>query len=518
MSGQVERRGNERQKPSRFERGDDVVVMKFGGTSVEDAPAIRRLIGIVRDSIVRDSIVRNSVDRHSNVPSSIVRSRAAARPVLVVSALAGVTDHLLESGAAAAKGHLGSALATVRDIYVRHEQLADSLVDDSAYSALDRELRGEFRALESLLHDLDSSRQLDLKAQDYLLGFGECFSSRLVKEALCDAGIQAAHVDARACIVTDARHGQANPEWDATELRLQEALSPILELGQLPVLGGFIASTVDGVPTTLGRGGSDYSAAIVGAALCAARVEIWTDVDGIMTTDPKLCSDARVIRKISFDEAAEFAHFGAKVLHPATLAPAMRENIPVYVLNSRRPEGEGTEIVARARTGDVVSGITAKRNVAAIEIQSADTVDSELLRTVYAVFDRHACSVDVMATSLERISLLVESTAALPAITAELRGAAQGVAEVRWENHKALVCLVGENIRRQPEVASRVFAAVSDMDVRVICQGASDRTISFLVEESKVEESVQRLHGIFFPQPESAPDWGGSSSAFCQAG
>ena len=518
MSGQVERRGNERQKPSRFERGDDVVVMKFGGTSVEDAPAIRRLIGIVRDSIVRDSIVRNSVDRHSNVPSSIVRSRAAARPVLVVSALAGVTDHLLESGAAAAKGHLGSALATVRDIYVRHEQLADSLVDDSAYSALDRELRGEFRALESLLHDLDSSRQLDLKAQDYLLGFGECFSSRLVKEALCDAGIQAAHVDARACIVTDARHGQANPEWDATELRLQEALSPLLELGQLPVLGGFIASTVDGVPTTLGRGGSDYSAAIVGAALCAARVEIWTDVDGIMTTDPKLCSDARVIRKISFDEAAEFAHFGAKVLHPATLAPAMRENIPVYVLNSRRPEGEGTEIVARARTGDVVSGITAKRNVAAIEIQSADTVDSELLRTVYAVFDRHACSVDVMATSLERISLLVESTAALPAITAELRGAAQGVAEVRWENHKALVCLVGENIRRQPEVASRVFAAVSDMDVRVICQGASDRTISFLVEESKVEESVQRLHGIFFPQPESAPDWGGSSSAFCQAG
>ena len=518
MSGQVERRGNERQKPSRFERGDDVVVMKFGGTSVEDAPAIRRLIGIVRDSIVRDSIVRNSVDRHSNVPSSIVRSRAAARPVLVVSALAGVTDHLLESGAAAAKGHLGSALATVRDIYVRHEQLADSLVDDSAYSALDRELRGEFRALESLLHDLDSSRQLDLKAQDYLLGFGECFSSRLVKEALCDAGIQAAHVDARACIVTDARHGQANPEWDATELRLQEALSPLLELGQLPVLGGFIASTVDGVPTTLGRGGSDYSAAIVGAALCAARVEIWTDVDGIMTTDPKLCSDARVIRKISFDEAAEFAHFGAKVLHPATLAPAMRENIPVYVLNSRRPEGEGTEIVARARTGDVVSGITAKRNVAAIEIQSADTVDSELLRTVYAVFDRHACSVDVMATSLERISLLVESTAALPAITAELRGAAQGVAEVRWENHKALVCLVGENIRRQPEVASRVFAAVSDMDVRVICQGASDRTISFLVEESRVEESVQRLHGIFFPQPESAPDWGGSSSAFCQAG
>ncbi len=476
------------QRQSRFERGDDVVVMKFGGTSVEDAAAIRRLIGIVQ-------------------------SRVGAQPVVVVSALARVTDQLLDAGKAAAQGHLGSALATVRNIYVRHEELADSLVDGSAYSTLDRELRGDFRALEALLHDLESSRQLDLKAQDQLLGFGECFSSRLVKEALCESGVNAAHVDARTCIVTDARHGQASPVWDVTEQRLQETVSPLLERGQVPVLGGFIASTCDGVPTTLGRGGSDFSAAIVGAALCAARVEIWTDVDGIMTTDPKLCSDARVIRKMSFDEAAELAHFGAKVLHPATLAPAMRENIPVYVLNSKRPEGEGTEIVARAKTGNVVSAITAKRKVAAVEIETAQAVDSELLRAVYAVFDRHSCSVDVMATSLGRISLLVGSTAGLPAIAADL----QGVAEVRWQNHKALVCLVGENIRQQPDVASRVFAAVSDLDVRVVCQGASDRTISFLVEESKVEESVQRLHAIFFSQPEPARDWGGISSAFCQA-
>ena len=422
MSGEI----SEQQRQSRFERSDDVVVMKFGGTSVEDAAAIRRLIGIVQ-------------------------SRLGSQPVVVVSALARVTDQLLDAGNAAATGHLGSALATVRDIYVRHEQLADSLVDGSAYSALDHELRGEFRALESLLHDLECSRKLDLRSQDHLLGFGECFSSRLVKEALCQAGVKAAHVDARTCIVTDARHGQATPVWEETEQRLQETVSPLLECGEVPVLGGFIASTCDGVPTTLGRGGSDFSAAIVGAALCASRVEIWTDVDGIMTTDPKLCSDARVIRKMSFDEAAELAHFGAKVLHPATLAPAMRENIPVYVLNSKRPEGEGTEIVARVKSGNVVSAITAKREVASVEIESASGVDSELLRAVYAMFDRHSCSVDVMATSLGRMSLLVGSTTALPAIAAEL----QGVAEVRWENHKALVCLVGENIRRQPDVASR---------------------------------------------------------------
>ena len=201
------------QRQSRFERGDDVVVMKFGGTSVEDAAAIRRLIGIVQ-------------------------SRVGAQPVVVVSALARVTDQLLDAGKAAAQGHLGSALATVRNIYVRHEELADSLVDGSAYSTLDRELRGDFRALEALLHDLESSRQLDLKAQDQLLGFGECFSSRLVKEALCESGVNAAHVDARTCIVTDARHGQASPVWDVTEQRLQETVSPLLERGQVPVLGG----------------------------------------------------------------------------------------------------------------------------------------------------------------------------------------------------------------------------------------------------------------------------------------
>jgi aspartate kinase len=331
---------------------------------------------------------------------------------------------------------------------------------------------------------------------------------------LCQAGIKAAHVDAQACIVTDARLAGAGPVWDVTEQRLQENVIPLLESGRVPVLGGFIASTGDGVPTTLARGGSDFSAAIVAAALCASRLEIWTDVDGIMTADPKVCADARVIRKMSFDEAAEVAHFGAKVLHPATLAPAMRENIPVHVLNSRRPEGEGTEILARAKTGNLVSAITAKRKVAVVEIESAGGVDSEFLRAVSAVFDRHSCAVDLMALSLGRMSLLVDSAAPLPAIASDLRE----VAEVRWENHGALVCLVGESIRRHPDVASRVFAAVSDMDVRVICQGASDRTISFLVEESNVEESVQRLHGVFFPQPEPARDWGGINSAFCQAG
>jgi len=478
------------QRQSRFEQSDDAVVMKFGGTSVENAAAIRRLIGIVQ-------------------------SRADERRVVVVSALAKVTDQLLEAGNAAAQGRLGSALAVARDLYVRHEAVADELISGAAGRGLEQDLRAEYRGLESLLHDLDQSRKLDLQLQDRLLGFGERLSSPLVTRALREAGVDAVHVDAQKYIVTDSRHGQGSPLWDLTDQNLQDALSPLLETDQVPVLGGFIASTCEGVPTTLGRGGSDFTASIVGAALAATRIEIWTDVDGIMTTDPKLCAEARVIRKISFDEAAELAQFGAKVLHPATLAPAMRENIPVHVLNSRHPEGEGTEIGTRSRSGNTVSAITAKRNVAAVEIESARGLNSDVLRDVYAAFDRRSCPVDVMAASLGRLWLLAGSTAALPRIAADLRE----VANVRWENHKALVCLVGENIRRQPDVASRAFAAVSDMDVRVMCQGASDRTLSFLVDESRVEESVRRLHGVFFPAPrEAVRDWGGLSAAFCEVG
>lgn len=479
---------NRPQRQSRFESSNEVVVMKFGGTSVEDTAAVRRLIGIVQ-------------------------SRLDAQPVVVVSALARVTNQLLEAGRAAVDGRFGLALDIVRAIYVRHERLSDDLVEGPAQRALDAELRAEFQRLESLLHNLDASRKLDLPAQDRLLGFGECLSSKLLTAALSAAGITAGHVDARTCILTDSQYGEASPLWDATNERIQEVLTPLLESGVVPILGGFIASDEGGVPTTLGRGGSDLTATIVGAALGAWRIEIWTDVDGIMTADPKLCPEARVIRKMSFDEAAELARLGAKVLHPATLVPAIRENIPVHVLNSRRPEGEGTEITARPRSGDAVRAVTAKRRVAAVEIESIHAIGSQLLDDVYAAFDRHACPVEVMAVSPGRISLLVGFSENLPAIAMELKDAAR----VRWENHKALVCVVGESIRRQPELASRAFASVSELQV-CVCQGVSDRTLSFLVEESRVEEAVQRLHAVFFAPAEISRDWGGISSAYCQAG
>ncbi len=477
------------QRHSRFEEGEDLVVMKFGGTSVEDAAAIRRLIGIVE-------------------------GRPSAQQVIVVSALSKVTDQLLEAGKAAAQGHLGCALAIVRSIYVRHEQLSDSVVEGSADGTLDRVLRTEFQALEDLLHEIENEGQLTLKMQDRLLGYGECFSSQLITDALRHAGLEAVYVDARNCIITDARHGQANPNWNVTNERIQESVGHQLDAGRIPVLGGFIASTLEGIPTTLGRGGSDFSAAILGAALHACRVEIWTDVDGVMTADPKLCPDARVIHKMTFDEAAELAHFGAKVLHPATLAPAMKENIPVYVLNSRRPEGTGTKIRADSNTGGEVSAITAKRNVSAVEIESLRGIDSATLDAVFAAFEQHACSVEIMSTSMGRMHLLVGPNADLPMIAAQLNG----TAKVEWESQRAFVCVVGGEIRRRADVASKAFAAVADLNARVLCQTVSDRAISFLVDDSRVEETVQRLHGLFFPKGDTGRDWGGLSAAFCQAG
>ncbi len=320
-------------------------------------------------------------------------------------------------------------------------------------------------------------------------------------------------VDAKECVITDAAHTRATPLWKETNQRLECLVGPLLGVGRIPVLGGFAGSTRDGVPTTLGRGGSDFSAAIVGAGLHAAKIEIWTDVDGVMTTDPDLCTEAQLVARMSFDEAAELAYFGAKVLHPSTLSPARRQNIPVSVLNSRNPEGTGTEISAHSHDEGRVKALSVKRGVAVVDVEPVRWLAPELLREVCEVFEHHQHTLDLLSASRGSLSLLVTSTTSLPAIAEELKG----LANVRWENHKALVCLVGEKIRRRPEVASQVFRAIADIDMRMLCQGASERNISFLVDESRAEESIKRLHKVFFSS-ESKPEPRANHYALCQSG
>jgi aspartate kinase len=284
-----------------------------------------------------------------------------------------------------------------------------------------------------------------------------------------------------------------------TRDKSKKKIVPLLSKKKIPVMGGFIAATADGVPTTLGRGGSDYSAAIIGAALDADRIEIWTDVEGMMTTDPRLCPDAKTIKQISFNEAAELAYFGAKVLHPATLLPAIHKNIPVYVLNSRNLKSTGTEITAHApRSRDVFRAITAKTGVSIVNVvASRGIMVHGFLRTVFEAMDRYSTSVDIVAISEVSMSFTMESKRLPKALLAEL----EEIADVTCDDKQAIICLVGEDIHGKPGIAASVFntIAAADVNIRMISQGASELNISFVIRESDVPKAVQHLHAQFFP-------------------
>ena len=481
----MEREGCEQQGSG---SGLEITVMKFGGTSLEDAAAVRRAIQIVK--------------------------RSSCLPVVVASALAQVTDQLLEAAKAAAQAQLPCALDTIGQMESRHLLLGRELVDGASYAALHEQLSADFELLRELARSIASTGELSPRIQDYFLGLGESLASKIVHAALVAAGLNAACVDAWSCIVTDAAHTQATPLWDETNQRLRSSLVPLLQQDRIPVLGGFIGATRDGIPTTLGRGGSDFSAAIVGAALGASHIEIWTDVDGIQTADPRFCPDARRIPELSFEEAADLAYFGAKVLHPSTIVPAMRKGIPVLVRNSRNPEGPGTEIAALSTKPCLVKAITAKKGIAVVDVEAVRWLAPELLREVFEVLESHRYRPDLLSASRGSLTLVVESTDPLPTVAEQLRG----LANIRWRNSLALVSLVGEGVRRQPEIASQVFGVLADVDLRMICQGASERCISFLVEESRAEEVVRRLHRLFFQsrfERHSAP---GRAHPLCQAG
>jgi aspartate kinase len=465
------------------------IVMKFGGTSVEDVVAIRRA-------------------------AQIVKQRLRSRPVVVVSALSDVTDQLLEAGKLAAQGQLESATQALENLRRRHEQVVRDSAEPADYERLHPQFEADFQQMCELLRNVAGFGDLTLRMQDHLLGFGECLASRILQAAFVHVGLDAVWVDARAVIITDAAHTFATPLWEDTNQQLHAVLTPLLEAGKVPLLGGFIGSTRDGIPTTLGRGGSDFTASIVGAALQAARIEMWTDVDGILTTDPKLCPDARRVPTMSFEEAADLAYFGAKILHPAAIAPALRKNVPVWVLNSRNPEGKGTEIVAHPGDDCVIKAITARNGITIVDVEAVRWFAPELLREILDVFERHHYGLDFLSSSRGSLSLLVTSADALSAIAEELKG----LANVRWSSNKALVCLVGEKVRRQPEIAGQVFRALGDLDLRMICQGASERTISFLVDESRAEDTVRRLHRLFFQSRFDRYSASTSAQPMCQAG
>src|SRR5579872_3679937 len=448
-----------------------MIVMKFGGTSVQDAQAIDRISGIVRQ-------------------------RLPEKPVVVVSALAKITDQLLAMASAASAGNRDQALELSRAARERHHRTASELLGEPGFTRLLPEIDADFNALDDLLRGVVAVGELTARTTDNIAGFGERVSSKIAAAAFAVRGIPASHVDSRRCIVTDANYTRAVPQFDETNARLEEVAQPLLQRECVPVMGGFIGATREGIPTTLGRGGSDFTAAIAGGGLGAERIEIWTDVDGMMTTDPNLCPQARRIKSISFEEAAELAYFGAKVLHPATLLPAMRKNIPVLVLNSRNASCDGTRITATApRSANLFKAIAAKKRITMVDVVATRMLMAHgFLKSIFEVFAHHRCPVDMVSTSEVSVSVTVDSNESIAAIAADLGK----LADVKYEGRKAIVCLVGENIRSTPGIAAKVFTAIPDVNIHMISQGASEINISFVVDEADVPRVVSRLHSVFF--------------------
>src|SRR5208283_711479 len=449
----------------------NLVVMKFGGTSVEDAKAILRTTEIVRG-----------------------RRGRGLSPVVVVSAMAKVTDQLLAAASAAGRGDKAGALALAARLRNRHIDTAADLLSGELLAEIEAAIRRRFDSLDDLLRGIAAVGELTPRTSDKVVSFGE--------RVLAQHGLNGAHVDARKCIITDDHYGKAAPLEAAIEAKLTELVLPLVEAGQTPVIGGFIGSTAEGITTTLGRGGSDYTAALVGGGLCAGAIEIWTDVNGIMTTDPRICADALRVKTISFEEAAELAYFGAKVLHPAAILPAVQKSIPVWVLNSRNAQNEGTKIMAMAPPcASPFKSIAAKKKLTIIDIVASRMLMTHgYLKAVFDVFNDFECAIDMVSTSEVSISLSVESNERLPAICAELGK----IADVKFEGNKALICMVGEDIRGQSGIAGRVFSAIRHINVRMISQGASEINMSFMIEESDVDEALRSLHAEFFADPDPA--------------
>jgi aspartate kinase len=448
-----------------------MIVMKFGGTSVQDAAAIDRA-------------------------AAIVLGRLPEKPVVVVSALSKVTDALLGIGRAAGGNDRDEALDLARALRERHYNTASELLGTSVFTGFHAELEAEFDALDELLRGIAAVGEITPRTSDLVVSFGERLSSKVVASTLQARGMDAVHVDARELLVTDDTHTRAVPQFEETYERFRVRVAPLVEKGQVPVMGGFIGATRQGVTTTIGRGGGDFSAAIAGAGLAASRIEIWTDVDGMMTTDPNLVREARRIKVISFEEAAELAYFGAKVLHPATVLPAVQRNIPVYVRNSRNPQCEGTCVQATAPAcRNAFKAIAVKKRINLVDVAAARSLSTQgFLRSIFDTFDKHNLAVDAVSISGVSVSLTVDSSEGIPALAADLGK----LADVKYEGKKALVCLVGENIRETPGIVAKVFGALGNIKVRMISQGASEINLTFVVEEDDMVDAVRRLHKEFF--------------------
>ena len=451
-----------------------MVVQKFGGTSVADPDAVRRLIEIARAA----------------------RTRDGRGPVVVVSALSKVTDGLLTIAAEAGAGKTDSALTHVERLRDRHLAMASALARRGDVATLSPHINDQFDQLAAVVRALAVLREVSLRTLDVVASMGELISSRIIAAALLNAGLPGEWVDARRAIVTDDQHTKACPLMRETTAALRASVLSLVEGGKVPVLGGFVGATVEGHTTTLGRGGSDYSGAIVGAGIDAEEIQIWTDVDGMLTADPRVIPESRLVPRLSFAEAAELSYFGAKVLHPSTIHPAVERDIPVRILNSWKPEAAGTLITASpAPDGNSLTAMAAKKDLTVVDITSSRMLMAYgFLRRVFEVFERFRTAVDVVTTSEVSVSVTVDDRRHLEAIVEAL----SEFAEVSIEQEMALLCAVGDRLRNEPEIAARVIRVLEEVPLRMISQAASRRNITVILRQADLPHAMHRMHEEFF--------------------
>ncbi len=453
------------------------LVMKFGGTSVADAAAIDRLAVIVARAMPAEGA-------------------ADQPPAVVVSALGGVTDLLIAATRLAESGDAAGATASLQAIVDRHLTVVEGVTTGARRQALSSRVRDDFDRLIALVGALAVLREVSPRSLDAAVAVGELASSRIVAAALEERGLAPAWIDPREVIVTDAEHTGAAPDMEATAARVAERVAPLRASGRVVVLGGFVGATADGVTTTLGRGGSDYSAAIVGACLRVDEIQIWTDVDGMLTADPRVVGSPRLVPQLTFGEASELAYFGAKVLHPSTILPAVARNIPVRILNARRPEVTGTLITSEAEhPGGRLTAIACKRDVTVVDITSTRMLMAHgFLRRLFEVFERFRTAVDVVTTSEVSVSVTVDDTRRLDAIVTDLRR----FAEVASEREMAIVCVVGENLHAVPTLFARAVSAFGTIPLRLVSQAASRRNATFVLRDADLPRAMGLLHRTFF--------------------
>ncbi|MFI5255870.1 MAG: lysine-sensitive aspartokinase 3 [Gemmatimonadales bacterium] len=448
-----------------------MIVCKFGGTSVGDADAIARA-------------------------AAIVSGRRARAPVVVVSALGGTTNELLRVAEQSAKGQLIGALRAVESLRDRHLAQTELLLGTGSDAGeVATELSAMFDELAALAEALRTLGDLTPRSLDAIASLGEQLSSVLVVAAFRRHGLPAEHLDAREVIVTDAAYTCAEPQVEAIGEAAQRLVMPILRVGSIPVMGGFIGGAQGtGVTTTLGRGGSDYTASLLGAALQAEAIEIWTDVDGMLTADPRVVADARLIERIGFEEASELASFGAKVLHPNTIAPAVMRGIPVWVLNSRRPEGAGTLITFDAPRRSVTA-IAGKSGVTMIKVRSPRMLLAEgFLRALFDVYARHKTSVDVVSTSEVSVSVTIDDASRLEALVVDLRA----LGDVSIERNRGIVSIVGSGLSDGGTAMARALAAIGGLHVHMLSLSASGINLTVVLDGDQVAPVMRRLHAAFF--------------------